>query len=117
MISSFNALLPCGITHTQIKLVFGFGRELSSKQTVDDLVSNAMKRLPAQFSACVVDVLCSHHSEAERASLSVVGSSSEISSSQEAIICETTAACRCPVFADKQQPEYNHLSHIGLLRS
>lgn len=47
----------------------------------------------------------------DRESLSVVGSSSEISSSQESIICEKTAACLCPVSSDKQQPDYNHLSH------
>lgn len=79
----------------------------------------AIKRLrPPQVSACVVDVFAyGRHSEVKRASLSVVGSSSGISSSQRSIICGKTAACLCPVSTDKQQPDYNHLSHTDLPRS
>lgn len=65
-----------------------------------------------QWMSCVVVIL------RERESLlSVVGSSSGISSSQESIICGETAACLCPMSTDKQQADYNHLSHTGLLRS
>lgn len=64
-----------------------------------------------QWMSCVVVIL------RERESLlSVTGSSSGISSSQESIICGETAACLCPMSTDKQQPDYNHLSNTGLLR-
>lgn len=69
------------------------------------------------FSLCSGCFAYSRHSEVKRASLSVVGSSSGISSSQRSIICGKTAACLCPVSADKQQPDYNHLSNTDLLRS
>lgn len=32
-------------------------------------------------------------------------------------ICWETAACLCPASTDKQQHDYNHLSHTGLLTS
>lgn len=64
-----------------------------------------------QWTCCVAITL------RQRESLSVANSSSGISSSQGSAICVGTAACLCPMSADNQQPDYNHLSHIVLLRS
>lgn len=102
-----------------------FGNEVSSNiqsrlqmnwcnvfNAIKILFCDAINHLqPVQRMSCVVVT------QRDRESLSEVGQSSGISSSQRSVISGMTAACLCLVSKDKQQPEYNHLSHTGLLRS